>query len=146
SVQASRSPNGHISAAICLGLRPGHGVRRLRKNAVPVGSGALYGVAVLAGFRWSIGRALEDARLAPSAAREAVAQRMKADAHDRATGEAVHRDALACDGRGVREFDRPHDRLPFVVPNDFVACIVQRGDEYLQMIRVRIDASDDARG
>ena len=65
------------------------------QHAFAVRRRALHRVAMLAGCRRRVGRALEQARLAAAAARETVAQRMQADADDRAARKAVDADAFA---------------------------------------------------
>src|SRR5688572_7921906 len=107
--------------------------------------GALYRIAVLACRRRRVGGAFEQSILAAAARRQTIAQRMQADAQDRAAREIVYGNAFAGGDSSSIHLEGPHDGLVFVVAHNFGASFVQRSEEDLQVIRVGIDTHDNAR-
>src|SRR5688572_1213647 len=102
------------------------------------------GVAVLAGGRRRVHRALEQRRPAAIAGRFAAAQRMQADADDGLRRELVDRDPLARRLRRTAHLDGPDDRLPLVVADHVLPLLVHHREEDLQVIDVRVHADDHA--
>src|SRR5688572_16887480 len=94
SGQRYSAPRPFVRGRLALRLR-GRCARRLRQHAFAVGRRARDGVAMLTRSRRRIGRALEQARLAPPAARKTIAERMQAEADDRAARKTVDADAIA---------------------------------------------------
>ena len=84
--------------------------RWLRQRALAVRRRARDAVAVLAGRRRRPRRALEQAGLAAATARQAVAQRMQADAENRARRKVLNGHAVLGDLRGRAQLDGPGDR------------------------------------
>src|SRR5687767_2365095 len=94
--------NRRVPQANMRGPGPSGGTRwrwrasgRFRQNARTMRRESLHRVAVLAWRGRRVGRALEQSAGAPPAGRKAVAERMQADADDRAAREVVDRDAVA---------------------------------------------------
>src|SRR5687768_11639856 len=120
-------------------------IRRLRQRALPVRRRSVDAVTMHARRRRRPRWALEKSRLAASARGQAVAQRMQADAEDRARRKRIDGHAIARHLARGTQLDGPHHGLAGRIAHDGFAGVIERREKYLQVIRIRADTRHDAR-